>query len=746
MQWQVFLDAINCRLQRNGTLNEIKSMKKCEYELMSCLLNKQDVRIFLQTWLDEQYKLKECKSVNEAKRLKNLGNKEFCDKNYASSITLYTKSTQYAPFNSDELAIAIANRSAALFFTGNYNKCLKDIESSLRFGYPEKLQYKIYLRAAQCHIKLNKTSLANEALLRVQDLMRKYEILNTKKENIEEEVTRLLLIVSKMHDDKPDDSNTNKLLNKPKTAYGDNTNFAFASAAISRTSAPEKGRYVVANRDIKKGQILFVEKPYAFVLLDDIEPATFCGYCCNSHEDVTVPCKTCTNTIYCSIECSTAAWDQYHQWECIASQMNLRQQIGIAHLGLKVLLTNISTDEIDRFNEMQNLVTNIEKLAWEDLLVYSITAMMFTLYLSTYTTFFELDLKKCIADKFADSNHLNNFDINTDNGKQLYISSLLLKHILQLVCNGHAITKLQLSRSNNDVLVTEQQKRKATAIYPSASMMNHSCDPNIINSFWGSYLIVKSTKDITEGSEIVNCYGPHFRRMPRKERQEILQSQYRFTCKCEPCTNPNLQYFVERFQSLKCSKCSGPLCKTNGSSMHCLGCGVLSNILYRDKLEKAQKLFDSAEICIELDDNIAEALNKLKECLTIRKNILYKYHDDITLTFDVIGKVYAMAKQWLNSTFFLEHSLTNIEEQFGPDSVELANELNKITDIYIQYLQEETNTRTEQYKKILKKTQMQLNHAERIMDLNYGPWNDSCQEIKMKKQQVSAILKNVCTI
>lgn len=30
--------------------------------------------------------------------------------------------------------------------------------------------------------------------------------------------------------------------------------------------------------------------------------------------------------------------------------------------------------------------------------------------------------------------------------------------------------------------ITEKEVRRATAIYPSAAMMNHSCDPNIINT------------------------------------------------------------------------------------------------------------------------------------------------------------------------------------------------------------------------------------------------------------------------
>lgn len=38
--------------------------------------------------------------------------------------------------------------------------------------------------------------------------------------------------------------------------------------------------------------------------------------------------------------------------------------------------------------------------------------------------------------------------------------------------------------------------------------------------------------------------GPYFRRMPFEERQKALKDQYRFDCKCKPCTDPDLKQFL----------------------------------------------------------------------------------------------------------------------------------------------------------------------------------------------------------
>ena len=66
---------------------------------------------------------------------------------------------------------------------------------------------------------------------------------------------------------------------------------------------------------------------------------------------------------------------------------------------------------------------------------------------------------------------------------QFYIGGLLLRHICQLVCNAHAITELQAANVTNQSSLVESksQVRIATAIYPTTSLLNHSCDPTIIS-------------------------------------------------------------------------------------------------------------------------------------------------------------------------------------------------------------------------------------------------------------------------
>lgn len=110
------------------------------------------------------------------------------------------------------------------------------------------------------------------------------------------------------------------------------------------------------------------------------------------------------------------------------------------------------------------------------------TATMLTRYLANYTNFFEtINIEEHLASKFSNHNEKHDMVFITEMDSRLFVSILLFKHILQLVANGHAISKLNAIKVPGSHMRIEEQARIATAIYPSASMMNHSCDPNIIN-------------------------------------------------------------------------------------------------------------------------------------------------------------------------------------------------------------------------------------------------------------------------
>lgn len=54
--------------------------------------------------------------------------------------------------SANELAIILANRSAALYHMGRNELSLRDIKRALELGYPTEMEYKLRERQARCHL------------------------------------------------------------------------------------------------------------------------------------------------------------------------------------------------------------------------------------------------------------------------------------------------------------------------------------------------------------------------------------------------------------------------------------------------------------------------------------------------------------------------------------------------------------------------------------------------------------------
>lgn len=170
---------------------------------------------------------------------------------------------------------------------------------------------------------------------------------------------------------------------------------------------------------------------------------------------------------------------------------------------------------------------------------------MLTYYLRENTSFFKDHVNENIADLLNKSE----WDI--------LVGALILRHIGQLVSNGHAIVDFRQNIFTTDALklmlhknqpnggglhLLLKSQRIFTGIFPRISMLNHSCDPNIRNRFDGKYLTIVASREISEGEEVFNCYGPNWKLMSYQERQDTLRLQYNFDCKCLKCEQRNDEY------------------------------------------------------------------------------------------------------------------------------------------------------------------------------------------------------------
>lgn len=69
-----------------------------------------------------------------------------------------------------------------------------------------------------------------------------------------------------------------------------------------------------------------------------------------------------------------------------------------------------------------------------------------------------------------------------------------------------------------------------TSLDTVASLINHSCDPNAFVVFEGGELRVRTTRKISAGEEITQCYTDVD--MDVIIRRMTLRSEYLFYCRC----------------------------------------------------------------------------------------------------------------------------------------------------------------------------------------------------------------------
>lgn len=83
-------------------------------------------------------------------------------------------------------------------------------------------------------------------------------------------------------------SNSDASIN-PETMLPKNEGFPFASSSVMLKTCPKRGRHVVAVKKIKRGEVLFVEKPFAWVPVTHGNDAQLCAHCCGPMDDTKIP-------------------------------------------------------------------------------------------------------------------------------------------------------------------------------------------------------------------------------------------------------------------------------------------------------------------------------------------------------------------------------------------------------------------------------------------------------------------------
>jgi len=125
--------------------------------------------------LPMQHKSTNLKNNKKARKIRADANVKFQNKDYVSALYEYNESVMTAKVNTEDYALALANRSAALYYLKEYDDCICDIHQSLANKYPIALAYKLYEREVKCLIYMRKISEAKlKFKVSMSDIIAKY--------------------------------------------------------------------------------------------------------------------------------------------------------------------------------------------------------------------------------------------------------------------------------------------------------------------------------------------------------------------------------------------------------------------------------------------------------------------------------------------------------------------------------------------------------------------------------------------
>ncbi|XP_044020556.1 SET and MYND domain-containing protein DDB_G0273589-like [Aphidius gifuensis] len=502
--------------------------------------------------------LTEEKTVADSLSWRTTGNNEYknsTNENYLSkSIKAYTKSIAYAPLGSSELSLAYANRSAALFKARLYQDCLLDIERALKSGYPDELKTKLFLRQA-----LSFKALDRSFNIKLSDSMAnaKKWLPNLKKNcpyyNIKAECSKMMNQLGE-----PLDTNTVKFT---PTIKNNNSIIAGGSDAIELKKTNDNKQHIVATRDIKSGEFIYINKSFEMIACDDDRYMT-CWHCCRQTW-AGVPCDECPNVVFCSPECKDSAWNEYHDIECPVLSYSKKVQHHPENDWQFQLTIKILSKALKAAGGIAQLKQKIDDVdSMED------KSMIYTdgiFNVNTIDNFHRLKYDKSAFDhcSFEQTTHIVSlvlmFGLNTNFfGQKMEVDDTCSNE--DPLALGFLIARYFMIVNYNVVYVTDKMSHNTVfthaLIMPIQNMFVRDCHNHIDWYDYGQNVAVAAERPIKKGEEIkMFAIGIYEAKQLSKDGTRLAKFVKEPLCKCSACVKdlPALEV-LPSYKSLKLSK------------------------------------------------------------------------------------------------------------------------------------------------------------------------------------------------
>jgi SET and MYND domain-containing protein 4 len=199
------------------------------------------------------------KSKERSDELRVEGNKFYSQRKFFESLCFYNESLCFAPKDCESAGHAFANKSAVYFEMKLFERCLSNIKMAKENKYPETNWKILEKRQEKC--------------------------IEMMKDGCEKPSSPWVFF---------------------KLSYPPNKNVPYIADCLQVESSEKYGRFVTANRQLKVGDIVAIEKPFCSVLMEEStfgsEPESNiyqrCTNCLKENELDLIPCLTCCKGLW----------------------------------------------------------------------------------------------------------------------------------------------------------------------------------------------------------------------------------------------------------------------------------------------------------------------------------------------------------------------------------------------------------------------------------------------------------------
>ena len=223
------------------------------------------------------------------------------------------------------------------------------------------------------------------------------------------------------------------------------------------------------------------------------------------------------------------------------------------------------------------------------------------------------------------------------------VGGVILRFLQIVSCNG--VEVMETVRGTSLLKCTSFPI--GLCLYPTASLINHSCNPAMELVFYNNIVVARAIRNVMAGEELTIDYGFIFYVTPKEQRQMYLQSQYFFLCNCDACKLdwPLKAELKSDIPILKCIDCFMPLhlgASKNPARVECKKCRLKQNPLeYVEVLRMSSHVFEKALERARIFE-IKDTLPVLEDHLIVMDTHLHQPWKEYTVCESTIKQCYRL--------------------------------------------------------------------------------------------------------